>query len=502
MENEKNLEEVQQETVPAEEAAPIEETAEPAAEETAAAEEVTAEDPAAEEAAAEEPAAEEAPAEEAAFEKTTPEEKKATPGKLALLVGAIVVVAAVIVALLMGGTKTEEPAAEVQPTLDTTVVETQPEPTIPADGNPDDETCKGTYTVTDEEVKAAADTVVATLGDHTLTNAQLQVFYWMQVQNFLSSDYGSYMLYYGMMDYTQPLETQTSMMGSGTWQQFFLKEALTTWRNYCVLADQAKAAEMTLTAEEQEYLDTLEESLTSAAQYYGLESVEDLLYRLVGAGAGMEEYKYFQELLGYGNLYYDAEYAKLDPTMEEMEAYFAENEAALAENGITKEGKLVDVRHVLFTPEGGTTDESGVTTYSEEEWAACEAEAQDVLNAWTKKGDLSEESFAALAAAYSEDPGSKDNGGLYEGVYEGQMVEEFENWCFDESRKSGHYGMVKTTYGYHLMYFVDATPIWEEYVDQQLMAQKATAMMEAIVADYTLDVDYSAIVLGYVDMAA
>ena len=429
------------------------------------------------------------------------EEKKTTPGKMALLIGAIVVVAAVIVALLMGGTKTEEPAAEAQPTLDTTVVETQPEPTIPADGNPDDETCKGTYTVTDEEVKAAADTVVATLGEHTLTNGQLQVFYWMQVQNFLSSDYGSYMLYYGMMDYTQPLETQTSLMGSGTWQQFFLKEALTTWRNYCALADKAKAAEMTLTAEEQEYLDTLEASLTEAAQYYGLESVEDLLYRLVGAGAGMEEYKYFQQLLGYGNLYYDAEYAKLDPTMEEMEAYFAENEAALAENGITKEGKLVDVRHVLFTPEGGTTDESGVTTYSEEEWAACEAKAQEVLDAWAE-GDRSEDSFAELAGTYSQDPGSQSSGGLYEDVQQGQMVEEFDAWCFDETRKTGDYGMVKTTYGYHLMFFVGSTPIWEEYVDQQLMTEKATEMMEAIVADYTLDVDYSAIVLGYVDMAA
>ena len=489
MENEKNLEEVQEEVVPAEGTTPVEETAEPAAEEAAA------------EAAAEEAAAEEAPAEEAAPEDAKPEEKKATPGKMALLIGAIVVVAAVIIALLMGGTKTEEPAAEAQPTLDTTVVETQPEPTIPADGNPDDETCKGTYTVTDEEVKAAAGTVVATLGEHTLTNGQLQVFYWMQVQNFLSSDYGSYMLYYGMMDYTQPLETQTSLMGSGTWQQFFLKEALTTWRNYCALADKAKAAEMTLTAEEQEYLDTLEASLAEAAQYYGLESVEDLLYRLVGAGAGMEEYKHFQQLLGYGNLYYDAEYTKLDPTMEEMEAYFAENEAALAENGITKEGKLVDVRHVLFTPDGGTTDETGVTTYSEEEWAACEAKAQEVLDAWAE-GDRSEDSFAELAGTYSQDPGSQSSGGLYEDVQQGQMVEEFDAWCFDESRKPGHYGMVKTTYGYHLMYFVGSTPIWEEYVDQQLMTEKATEMMEAIVADYTLDVDYSAIVLGYVDMAA
>ena len=352
------------------------------------------------------------------------------------------------------------------------------------------------------EVKAAAAAVVATMGEHQLTNAQLQVFYWMQIQNFLSSQYGSMMMSYGMLDYTMPLDMQVCPLAeNGTWQQFFLKEALTTWRNYSALADKAKAAEMTITEEEQAYLDTLEESMTSAAQYYGLETVEELMTRLVGAGAGMEEYRYFQELLGYGNLYYDAEYAKLAPTMEEMEAYFAEHEAELAENGITKEGDLVDVRHVLFVPEGGTTDENGVTTYTDAEWEACEAKAQDILNNWTK-GDLSEESFAALAAAYSQDPGSQSNGGLYEGVYKGQMVAEFENWCFDEARKPGHYGMVKTSYGYHLMYFVEKTPIWLDYTEDALWSEKANDLMETIVDEYPMEVDYSAISLGYVDMAA
>ena len=499
MENEKNLEEVQEEVVPTEETASTEETVsaeETASEEVASTEETTSPEEAA--------PAEEAASEEPWAEKPWVQDKKVTPAKMALLIGAIVVVAAVIVALLVGGTKPEAPAAEPQPTLDTTVdvAEPETEATIPADGNPDDETCKGTYTVTDDEVKASVDTVVASIGDQQLTNAQLQVFYWMQVQNFLGSQYGSMMMSYGMLDYTKPLDVQVCpLLETGTWQQFFLKEALTTWRNYYALSQKAEEAQLKLSEQEQAYLDSLEESMATAAQYYGLETVEDLLVRLVGAGAGMEEYKYFQELLGHGNLYYDTEYAKLNPTLEEMEAYFAEHEAELAENGITKEGDLVDVRHVLFTPEGGTTDASGATTYTDAEWEACEAKAQDILNNWTK-GDLSEESFAALAAAHSQDPGSKDNGGLYEGVYKGQMVPEFENWCFDEARKPGHYGIVKTSYGYHLMYFVEKTPIWQDYTEGTLVAEKANAMMEGIVAEYPLDVDYSAIVLGYVDMAA
>lgn len=477
MENEKNLEEIQEEVTPAEEVAPAEEP-------------VPAEEAAPEEAA---PTEEAAPAEE-----PKPEEKKATPGKMALVIGAIVVVIAVIVALLMGGTQPEAPA---EPTETAPVETTVPVPTIPADGNPDDETCKGTYTVTDEEAIANADTVVATIGEHTLTNGQLQAFYWMQVQSFLTSEYGSYMMYYGALDYAQPLDTQVcAMTGTGTWQQFFLKEALNTWQNYCALSEGAKTAGLELSAEEQAFLDGIEENLKVNAEYYGLESVEELLKHNVGPGADVADYTYFQELLMRGNKYYDAETAKIDPTPEELEAFFAEHEAEYTESGITREGKLVDVRHVLFTPQGGTTDETGVTTYSDAEWAACEAEAKNVLNAWTK-GDCTEESFASMANTYSQDPGSNTNGGLYEGVQQGQMVEEFDAWCFDEKRETGHYGMVKTTYGYHLMYFVDSTPIWEHYSRQDLVAEKTTAMMQEVTEAYPMEVDYSAITLGLVNLA-
>ena len=485
MENEKNLNETQEEVTstetPAEETVVAEEPA--AAEETVPAEAVSAE----ETTRTEEPV----PAE------SKPEEKKATPGKMALVIGAIVVVAAVIIALLMGGREIP-PAAETAPAL---TEATEPAPTIPADGNPDDETCKGTYTVTDEEAVANAATVVATMGEHKLTNAQLQAFYWMQVQSFLSSEYGNYMMYYGVLDYTQPLDMQVcAMTGSGTWQQFFLAEALNTWQNYCVLADKAAAEGLELSAEEQAFLDSAEETMKANAESYGLASVEELLKLNIGPGAGMGDYLYFQQLLMNGNKYYDAQVASFEPDQAELEAFFAEHEASYAESGITKDGKLVDVRHVLFTPEGGTTDETGATVYTDAEWAACEAEAQDVLNAWSS-GECDEESFAAMANLYSEDPGSNTNGGLYQGVQQGQMVPEFDAWCFDAKRVPGHYGIVKTTYGYHLMYFVGSTPIWENYARQDLVAEKTGIMMDQLTAEHPMEVDYSAITLGLVNLA-
>ena len=127
---------------------------------------------------------------------------------------------------------------------------------------------------------------------------------------------------------------------------------------------------------------------------------------------------------------------------------------------------LVNVRHILAGFEGGTTDDSGNTTYTDEEKAAAKQTAEDILNEW-KQGDATEDSFAALATEKSTDTGSKDNGGLYENVYPGQMVSAFNNWCFDASRKSGDTGIVETSYGYHVMYFVgNSDETYRDYLIQ------------------------------------
>ena len=116
--------------------------------------------------------------------------------------------------------------------------------------------------------------------------------------------------------------------------------------------------------------------------------------------------------------------------------------------------ELVNVRHILIGFEGGTVDEtSGTTVYTDEEKAAAKAKAEEILAAY-EAGEKTEDAFAALATEKTTDPGSKENGGLYENVYPGQMVSNFNDWCFDAARKTGDTGLVETEYGYHIMYFV------------------------------------------------
>ena len=123
------------------------------------------------------------------------------------------------------------------------------------------------------------------------------------------------------------------------------------------------------------------------------------------------------------------------------------------ENENKNETNLVNVRHILVSYEGGTYDDTtGTTTYSDEEKAAARKAALEILDTFNA-GEKTEDAFAALANEHSDD-GDGTTGGLYENVYPGQMVTNFNDWCFDAARTPGETGIVETEYGCHVMYFV------------------------------------------------
>ena len=135
---------------------------------------------------------------------------------------------------------------------------------------------------------------------------------------------------------------------------------------------------------------------------------------------------------------------------------------------------MIDVRHILVQPEGGTTDPyTGMPSYSQEELAAAKPIAEDLLAQW-KAGEATEDTFAALATEHSDDTGSAADGGLIEDVYPGQMVVNFNDWCYDEARKAGDTGIVESDYGYHVMYFVgNSDQSYRDYMIESELRQAA-----------------------------
>lgn len=368
-------------------------------------------------------------------------------------------------------------------------------PTVPADGNPDDVTCKGSYTAEDEAVVSAREKVVATAGEYELTLGQLQVYYWMEFRNFMSQ-YGTYASYFGL-DVSQPLDTQmcSGLEEARTWQQFFLEGALNSWNNYRAMAAEADANGFELTEQQRAAIDNAAAELEEAAAANGFESGIAMLHSSLGAGAELEDYVYFMELYYKANGYYAQIAQGFEPTDEQLDDYFEEHAEGYAASGITKDTKLVNVRHILVYPEGADGTNLATQEFSDEAWAASEKKAQEILDQFLA-GDKTEESFAALANEYSEDPGSNTNGGLYENVSEGEMVVAFNDWCFDAARQVGDTGIVKTNYGYHVMYFSGSQTTWQKYARNDYMVENATAAAKEIAAKLPMTVQYSDILLA------
>ncbi len=434
-------------------------------------------------------------------------------------------------------------------------------------------------------------TVAMTIGNHEISNAELNYYYMSTVNNFYSQN-GSYAALFGL-DVTKPLNEQVMDESTGeTWADYFLESAKASAKSVYALKDAAVAAGHTLSEDLLAAADSTIENMELYSTLYGYSDAEGYLKAMYGKGANLETYRsYIEDTLladeyqtayaetltyedadlraaekenfhaysaftyNYYHLpvtkfqeggttaedgtttYSDEEKAAAVAACEEAAKSLISEEitsveeldaaiAALSVNADTtsastfyednaysyiaapvaewlsdssrKEGDMTclansttaadgtetvngyyivyfhsvndnafalkNVRHILVNFEGGTTDETtGAVTYSDEEKAAAKAEAEEIL-ATFKAGEATEAAFAALAAEKTDDSGSAATGGLYEDIYPGQMVANFEDWCYD-AHKAGDTGIVESEYGYHIMYFVgDSDTTYRDYL--------------------------------------
>ena len=453
-------------------------------------------------------------------------------------------------------------------------------------------------------------TVALTVGEHELNSVEMNYFFMDAVNNFYSS-YGSYAAMFGL-DVSKPLNEQFVDEESGlTWADDFMASAQESAASIYALADAAKAAGFTLPEAEQELLESNMSSLDLYAAMYGYGDANSYLKAMYGNGASKESFRAYNELQALASAYYNhysesLTYADTDLRAAEADNFgayssysfntyylaisrfltggttdengsttYSDEENAAAEKAAEEAAKaltgeeitdaaaldaaiaaleinkdtaavstynedtlyssltatykdwltsadrktgdvayfpttsgdtvsgfhvvmyqgsndnlfsLKNVRHILVAPAHehaeGETHEEG-ETYSAEELAAAKATAEEILASW-KAGEATEESFAALANEKSAD-GDGVSGGLYENVYPGQMVADFEDWCYASGRKSGDTGIVETEYGYHVMYFVgNSQQNYRDYlIENELRSTDLNAWYTEIVAAMT-----------------
>jgi peptidyl-prolyl cis-trans isomerase C len=110
--------------------------------------------------------------------------------------------------------------------------------------------------------------------------------------------------------------------------------------------------------------------------------------------------------------------------------------------------ELAHVRHILLM----TIDPSAHTSLMTNTIAAKRKQIQEL-----RKRILAGEDFATLARQYSEDGGSKENGGELPEFPRGQMVPEFESAAFALTNNQIS-DIVTSQFGYHIIKLLDKTP--------------------------------------------
>ncbi len=358
---------------------------------------------------------------------------------------------------------------------------------------------KDVYTVTDEKAVKKAEKTVATIGTQTLTNGELQLYYQNEIYNFLNQYY-YYMSFMGL-DITQPLDQQPCAVAEGlTWEQYFLQSALKSWEQYALLCMMAEDAGHQVDPELLSSLDGIPAQLESYAVTGGFESADAYISENAGVNVTVESYVDFNRAYFIANDYMTTFYS-VELTVEELENYYTANEVTFAANSITRDmGLNASVRHILIAPEGGTVGEDGTTTYSQEEWDAALAQAQALLDSW-KAGEATEESFIAMTAENTDDPGVAQNGGLYENINaDASYLPEFLAWATDSARKTGDTDIVKTSAGYHIMYFVSGEDYWMMIVKDQMISDRIKAALEAAQEKYPAKYHYKRIALSAIDL--
>ncbi len=98
--------------------------------------------------------------------------------------------------------------------------------------------------------------------------------------------------------------------------------------------------------------------------------------------------------------------------------------------------------------------------------------------------EISKDAFEKYGLDYTE-----DSSVMYDYVAKGDMVEEFENWLFADGRVKGEMSAegIKTTYGYHVMFFVgESRDAWEYEIRNKLAEGDHEDWLESIKVTYAV----------------
>lgn len=248
---------------------------------------------------------------------------------------------------------------------------------------------------------------------------------------------------------------------------------------------EADAAGFELSEEDQAQLDAIAQSLDATADYYGMESGLAYLQASFGPKATVEDYVAFARDNLRASRYLEKLMDEMEFTDAEISDYYDQNADTYAENRVEKIDKpMVNVRHILVMPrraERGRHIHRRSVGGSRTEGAGAAGQLE---------GGRGDRGIVCCAGKRKlRGPRQQHQRRTLRGCVPGQMVDSFDAWCFDEARQPGDTGIVKTDYGYHVMYFVSKGEeiFWFETAKGDLLSERAADLEDALREKYPME---------------
>ena len=288
-------------------------------------------------------------------------------------------------------------------------------------------------------------TIAAVSGSHELNSVMVNYYFTDHIQNLYQqwqSDYGdSFSVYISMMglDLNAPLNEQKSSVDSTmTWAEYFLDGALNKARTDLALYDKAMAEGFKLSEDDQAALDSNEQMLQIYALYSGYSNVNQYLRAIYGYGSDVESYNEYAKISTIASAYYTAYSDSLtynDAAIREYEKDKFDNYSSFSFSIYT-----VNVSDYLT---GGTKDDKGNVTYTDEEIAAAEKKAEEVANTLKETGSLDALDAAISALEVNADAENTVTTTKYDLVKYTDMTEDYQKWLANADRKNGDITVIK-----------------------------------------------------------
>lgn len=307
-----------------------------------------------------------------------------------------------------------------------------------------------------------ANKIVAKVGDENISALEFKFYLNMTKQNIEEEE--------GLTDKSEKEKKEYWNNGEGAAKKLeIIDQTLESIKQLKVLLANAKKDNISLSQEE---LDIINLSMEQFIEYEGNgDKKEANKVMLRDFGVTIDQYQAFYSdfVLAYIT-YAEKKAESIEISDSEIQKEFENRK---------EEFEKVTVQHILLATKDLFTEEP----LPEEEVAKKKTLAEELL----KRAQAGED-FAEMAKQYTEDEGSKDNGGEYT-FTRGRMVAEFEDWSFNA--KEGDMGIVETTYGYHVMKFINHIPPTlgdeeRQTITSELRDEKFTQMVENMMAETQL----------------